>query len=59
MLIEASFVAAFIFPFRYIVHPVVLMGTAFFSLYLVTTNYLLVSMTYHRESNRTDLSSLR
>jgi hypothetical protein len=58
MLIEGSFAAAFIFPFRYIVHPVVLMGTAFFSLYLVTTNYLLVSTTYRCQSSRADLSSL-
>ena len=31
------------------------MGTAFFSLYLVTTNYLLVSMTSRRQSNHADL----
>ena len=59
MLIDGSFATAFIFPFRYIVHPIVLMCTAFFSLYLVTTNYLLVSMTCTRRSKLSDLSSLR
>lgn len=38
-----SFTTAFLYPFRYIVHPVVIINTTFFSLYLVTTNYLLVS----------------
>lgn len=57
-LIRSSFVAAFVFPFRYIVHPVVLMSTAFFSLYLVTTNYLLVSATCRPHSNVAYLSSL-
>ena len=38
-----SFAVAFAFPFRYLVHPVVILCTSFFSLYLVATNYLLVS----------------
>ncbi|MCJ1301128.1 hypothetical protein MMC08_003927 [Hypocenomyce scalaris] len=38
-----SFPAAFVYPFRYMVHPVVILCTSFFSLYLVTTNYLLTT----------------
>jgi hypothetical protein len=43
MLTARSFLTAFLYPFRYITHPVVFINTTFFSLYLVTTNYLLVS----------------
>ena len=39
-----SFPVAFLYPFRYIRHPAVMMVTAYFSLYLLATNYILVTL---------------
>jgi hypothetical protein len=42
-LTRRNFLTALLYPFHYIAHPVVFINTTFFSLYLVTTNYLFVS----------------
>lgn len=45
LIFMTSFLVAFLYPFRYLRHPIVVMVTIYFSLYLLVNSYLLVRFT--------------